>query len=206
MAKWRMCRAMCSRRPKCWSITVSVFIVLGAGWYGPGQAQEEMARIGLGRVPSEAEIAAWDVAIGPAGTELPAGQGTAIEGASIFLEKCAACHGENGHEGPDDVLVGGHGSLATASPLQTVGSFWPYATTVYDYVARAMPFWEPGSLRSDEVYALTAFLLHLNGIVAKDYVLDARRLPQIQMPNRNGFRPGPEAKRFGVAKETTPRQ
>lgn len=187
-----------------WSVAVSILLVLCSGWCGPGQAQEGMGRIGLGRSPSVAEIAAWDVAIGPSGRELPSGQGTAIEGATIFLEKCAACHGESGREGPDDVLVGGHGSLATATPLQTVGSFWPYATTLYDYVSRAMPFWEPGSLTSDEVYALTAFILHLNGIVAEDHVIDAHSLPQIQLPNRNGFRGSQEVEEAGADKDGSP--
>ena len=150
--------------------------------------QEPMDRLGLGRPPGVAEIAAWDVAVGPNGRELPPGRGSAVEGAVLFLEKCAACHGESGREGSDDVLVGGHGSLATAVPLQTVGSFWPYATTLYDYVSRAMPFYEPGSLKLKELYALTAFVLYLNGIVRENEVLDSRSLPQIQMPNRNGFR------------------
>ena len=161
--------------------------LIGGVWTEPVWAQEESTRLGLGRSPSAAEIAAWDVAIGPDGKELPSGQGTAKIGAEIFLYKCASCHGETGQEGPDHVLVGGRGSLASKKPLQTVGSFWPYATTIYDYVWRAMPFWEPGSLTPGEVYALTAYILSLNGVVDEDAVIDAQSLPQLQMPNKNGF-------------------
>jgi hypothetical protein len=90
-----------------------------------------------------------------------------------------------------DVLVGGHGSLRTSKPLKTIGSYWPYATTLYDYLRRAMPFNAPQSLTPDEVYALTAWLLHQNGIVVEDVILDARVLPRIEMPNHNGFIPDP---------------
>lgn len=146
---------------------------------------------GLGRAPTPAEIAAWDIAIGPLGEELPPGGGTAHEGALVFAEKCAACHGATGQEGPDPVLAGGRNSLASRKPLLTIGSFWPYATTIFDYVYRAMPFYAPGSLTADEVYALTAFLLHINSIIAGTDRVDARSLPRIEMPNREGFVPDP---------------
>ncbi len=178
----------------CKGWTWLVFVIVGcSGWGSPARAQQSTGPIGLGHTLSAVDIAAWDVAIGPTGRELPPGHGTAAKGADLFLEKCAACHGKGGREGPDDILVGGHNSLATDAPLQTVGSFWPYATTLYDYVSRAMPLYDPGSLTPDEVYAVTAFVLYLNGIVAEDTVLDARSLPQIQMPNRNGFRVSPGA-------------
>lgn len=154
-------------------------------------AQRVPSPMGLGRAPTGAEIHAWDMAIGPDGKELPPGQGTALEGASIYLEKCAACHGETGTEGPHDVLVGGRGSLTTDKPLKTIGSYWPYATTIYDYVHRAMPFYEPGSLEPNEVYSLTGYLLYLNGIIGERDVVNAQTLPRIRMPNRNGFRPDP---------------
>jgi len=96
-----------------------------------------------------------------------------------------------GREGPHDTLVGGHGSLQTAKPRKTIGSYWPYATTLYDYLRRAMPFTAPQSLTPDEIYALVAWLLHQNGIVTEDAILDARTLPRIDMPNRNGFIPDP---------------
>jgi cytochrome c len=156
-----------------------------------GETQPARRPFGLGRTPTAAEIQAWDIAIGPDGKELPAGHGTAREGAALYREKCAMCHGANGSEGPQDVLVGGQGSLATAKPVRTIGSFWPYATTVYDYIYRAMPFYAPGSLPPHEVYALTAYLLFRNGIIGEDDVIDARTLPKITMPNREGFRPDP---------------
>jgi len=146
---------------------------------------------GIGRTPSADEIAAWDIAVGPVGSELPAGRGTGAEGARIYASRCASCHGATGREGPDPPLAGGSGSLATENPLLTIGSFWPYATTVYDYVRRAMPFNAPGSLHDDEVYAVTAYLLQLNGVVDGTQVIDARTLPGIRMPNRDGFRPDP---------------
>ena len=146
---------------------------------------------GLGRVPSAAEVAARDTAIGITGEELPAGRGDVASGARLYALHCAGCHGAGGHEGPDIALVGGRDSLATTSPVLTIGSFWPYATTVFDYVRRAMPFTAPGSLTDDAVYALTAYLLHQNGIVAADAVLDRDSLPAVRMPNRDGFVPDP---------------
>ena len=157
----------------------------------PALAWAQSPSYGLGRTPTAAEMKAWDIAIGPDGKELPPGRGTAQAGQNIYLEKCAACHSESGTEGPQDVLVGGQGSLATDKPVKTIGSYWPYATTIYDYVQRAMPFYEPGSLKADEVYAVTAYLLYLNGIISEQDVIDAQTLPKVQMPNRKGFRPDP---------------
>jgi len=156
-----------------------------------GAALPPQPPLGFGRTPTTAEIQAWDIAIGPDGKELSSGQGSAREGVTLYQSKCAMCHGANGNEGPQDVLVGGQGSLATAKPLRTIGSFWPYATTVYDYIYRAMPFYAPGSLSPSEVYALTAYLLFRNGIIGEDEVIDARTLPKIKMPNHDGFRPDP---------------
>lgn len=142
---------------------------------------------GLGRPAKPDEITAWDSAISPDGRELPAGSGTAAEGGRIYAAKCAACHGKTGREGPNDVLVGGQGTLNTRKPVKTVGSYWPYATTVWDYINRAMPFDKPGSMTADEVYAVTAYLLSLNNIIHEDEVMNAKTLPQVKMPNRNGF-------------------
>jgi hypothetical protein len=142
---------------------------------------------GLGHTPSEELLKEWDIAIGPDGNELPQGRGTVAAGAALYLRQCAMCHGANGHEGPDPVLVGGHGTLASDAPLRTIGSYWPFATTLYDYIYRAMPFLAPASLGSDEVYALCAFLLHTNGIIGADAVMDQRTLPAVKMPNREGF-------------------
>ena len=123
---------------------------------------------------------------------LPAGSGTATQGEAIYVAKCQACHGEKGSGKPNDALVGGIGTLAPDKvPMKTVGSFWPYATTLFDYVRRAMPFQESQSLTSDELYAVSAYILHLNGIVAANDVLDAQSLPKVRMPNRDGFIPFP---------------
>lgn len=142
----------------------------------------------LGQPVSEADLAPWDISIAPDGKGLPGGRGTAAQGADIFLAKCQACHGEKGAGRPNDALVGGIGSLAAdKTPLRTVGSYWPYATTLFDYVRRAMPFQEPKSLNADELYAITAYILHLNGIIGENDVIDAQTLPQVKMPNRDGF-------------------
>ena len=109
----------------------------------------------------------------------------------IYFERCAGCHGATGEEGPMDRLVGGAGTLSGQKPIKTIGSYWPYATTLYDYVHRAMPFSAPQSLSPDEVYSVVAWLLYRNGIIAEDFVLDARSLPGIVMPNRRGFVPDP---------------
>ena len=144
---------------------------------------------GLGRPPTAAEIKAMDIDVLPDGRGLPPGSGTAERGRDLYARQCAACHGASGKEGPSDILVGGNGSLATARPLKTVGSFWPYATTLFDYTSRAMPFQRPGTLTADETYGLVAYLLFLNGIVPEDAVMDAASLPKVVMPARDRFVP-----------------
>jgi len=144
---------------------------------------------GLGRPAADQEIQQWNIDVAPTGEGLPPGRGTAKKGAAIFAARCASCHGPTGQEGPMDRLVGGAGTLGSQTPVKTIGSYWPYATTVYDYVHRAMPFPAPQSLSPEEVYSLVAWLLYQNGIVAEDTVLDAHSLPAIVMPNRNGFVP-----------------
>jgi cytochrome c len=142
---------------------------------------------GLGVPVSPEQIAGWSITIPPDGTGLPAGSGTARAGAEIYAQKCAVCHGADGAGQPNDALVGGHGTIATPAAVRTVGSYWPYATTVFDYIRRAMPFMQPQSLTNDETYALTAYLLQLNGIVGENDVIDARTLPRVVMPNRDNF-------------------
>jgi len=145
-------------------------------------------RFGVGRPPTPDEVRGLGAAIAPDGDGLPAGAGTVAEGRTVFAARCASCHGPNGEGGGvGAVLVGGQGTLATARPLKTVGSFWPQATTVWDYVNRAMPFDQPGLLKPDEVYAVVAYVLNLNGIVGADAVMNARTLPAVKMPNRDGF-------------------
>jgi len=150
-------------------------------------ADQHDAAYELGRPATDQDIQAWNIDVSPDGQGLPPGQGTARQGAQIYAVKCAGCHGVTGKEGPYDVLVGGQDSLRTSKPLKTIGSYWPYATTLYDYLHRAMPFNAPQSLTSDEIYALVAWLLLQNGIIAGDTVLDAHSLHKIEMPNRNGF-------------------
>jgi S-disulfanyl-L-cysteine oxidoreductase SoxD len=142
---------------------------------------------GLGVPPTAAQVAAADISIGPDGAGLPPGSGTPAEGEAVYATKCIACHGPQGSGIVNDRLVGGQGTLASPAPIKTIGSYWPYATTVFDYVRRAMPYPAPHSLTDPEAYALTAYLLSLNGIVAKDAVMDAKTLPQVQMPNRGHF-------------------
>jgi S-disulfanyl-L-cysteine oxidoreductase SoxD len=142
----------------------------------------------LGKAVTPAEIASWDVSIGPDGAGLPQGSGTPQQGEQVYLAKCLGCHGEKGAGKPNDQLVGGQGSLqAGQAPVKTVGSFWPYATTVFDYVRRAMPLNQPKSLSDDEVYAVVAYILQLNGVVGENDTIDARTLPAVRMPNRDGF-------------------
>jgi|SRR5579871_5926190 len=142
----------------------------------------------LGKAASSEEIAPWDVSIGPDGAGLPAGSGTPKQGEQIFLAKCLACHGEKGAGKPNDQLVGGKDLLEPGrAPVKTVGNYWPYATTVFDYVRRAMPLNEPKSLQDDEVYAVVAYILWLNGIIGENDTMDARSLPGVRMPNRDGF-------------------
>jgi cytochrome c len=143
----------------------------------------------LGRAATAEEIQAWDIAVGPDGENLPAGSGTAKDGAAIFARKCAACHGPNGEGASEKALVGGQGTLATLSPRKTIGSYWPFAPIVWDYINRAMPRFQEGSLTANEVYSVTAFLLFKNGIIGESAVMDEKSLPKVQMPNREGFLP-----------------
>src|SRR5580700_4904427 len=143
--------------------------------------------LGIGQTPTEELIKAWNIDIAPDGANLPNGSGSVAQGQKIFADICAACHGEHGTEGPMDRLVGGKGTLDTKKPIMTVGSYWPYATTLYDYIHRAMPLTNPQSLSADQVYAVTAYVLNLNKIVPDDAVLDKHSLPAVKMPNRDGF-------------------
>lgn len=144
----------------------------------------------LGVPISKEEIAKVDISITPDGVGLPTGSGSVSHGKAIYDAQCAACHGDSGASGDDlaDPLVGGLGTLASEAPAKTVGSFWPYASTLFDYTRRAMPLNAPLSLSDDEVYAVTAYLLFLNEIVAEDTVLDQKTLNDVKMPNRNGFK------------------
>jgi cytochrome c len=144
-------------------------------------------RYHLGHEPTQAEIDAGNIDVRADGQGLPPGRGSVAEGRELFAERCAACHGDKGQGGPADPLAGGLGTLTQPNPVRTVGSYWPYATTLFDYIRRAMPFNAPESLADDQVYAISAYVLSLNDIVSDDTVLDASGVAKIVMPNRNGF-------------------
>src|SRR6266481_7392103 len=152
-----------------------------------GAILAQSPKYGVGRAATPEEIKAWDITIPPDGTGLPEGSGTAVQGKEVYASKCAKCHGGQGQGGDEGPLVGGQGTLRTPKPLKTVGSYWPYATTLFDYVNRAMPFKQPGTLTHNQVYAVVAFVLQLNGIIGENTVMDAKSLPQVKMPNRGGF-------------------
>jgi cytochrome c len=142
---------------------------------------------GIGNAATPAEISQWNIDVAPDGTGLPPGEGSVKAGEIVFANQCAACHGDHGQGKPMVRLVGGAGTIGTNKPVKTVGSFWPYPTTLFDFVRRAMPFNAPQSLSPSEVYAVCAYVLYLNGLVAADAVLDAKSLPQVKMPNRSAF-------------------
>ena len=145
-------------------------------------------KYGLGREATSEEIAGWDVDVRPDGQGLPPGSGNVLDGEEIYLEQCAVCHGEFGEgAGRYPVLMGGFETLTEDRPEKTVGSYWPYASTVWDYVQRAMPFGNARSLSADETYAVTAYLLYLNEIVDEDFTLTQENLAEIRMPNEKGF-------------------
>jgi len=141
----------------------------------------------LGRQLTPEEISKLDITVAPDGSGLPAGSGSVSVGAKVYAEKCQSCHGPKGQGGPQDQLTGGVGTIASEKPVKTPVSYWPSATTIFDYVRRAMPLQSPQSMTDDEVYAVTAYILSIDKIVPEDAVLDAKSLPQVKMPNRDGF-------------------
>ena len=168
----------------------------GVSGQEPPLSTEEGA--GIGRAATAAEIRAWDIDIMPDGTGLPPGRGTVAAGAAVFATKCAFCHGEAGQGGlpaTGEVLVGTQPWFELGNPRllgsRTIGNYWPYATTLYDYINRAMPFPEPGSLTPTEVYSVTAWLLWMNEIIPENLVLDQRTLPAVRMPALDFFVPDP---------------
>ena len=146
----------------------------------------------MGRTPTDAEVRAWDHAVGPEGKELPPGSGTAVEGAKVYLTRCSFCHGKNAEGNfPWPRLAGGVGTLNTPNPQRGSGSYLPYATTIWDFINRAMPRDAEGTLTPSEVYAVTAFILFKNGTIKETDVLDKKSLVEVVMPNRYGFFPDP---------------
>jgi cytochrome c len=148
----------------------------------------ENRKYNIGKLATKTEIAGWDIDVRPDGVGAPKGSGNAIDGEEIYVNRCAACHGDFG-EGVDrwPVLVGGDGTLASHDPEKTTGSYWPYASTIFDYVYRSMPFGEAQTLTHDETYKLVAYLLNMNEIIDEDFVLSDKNIGKIKMPNASGF-------------------
>jgi len=147
----------------------------------------ESTATGLGQPVLSADLAAFDLVVGPDGSNLPAGSGTANQGEAVYQAKCQSCHGNSGQGMTGNTQLVGGSMQSAERPLRTVGSYWPYSTTVFDFIRRAMPANAPKSLSNDEVYQVTAYLLYLNGIVERDAVLNAQSLPNVAMPNQAGF-------------------
>ena len=174
---------MCSRTQ--WVAIVTVVFMITV--CNVATAQPPSTAYEIGRSPIPEEISNWGTNISPNGNGLPAGGATAAEGRRVYQLWCTRCHGITGTEGPDDRLVGGRGALASESPRKTVGSYWPFATTLWDYVNRAMPFDQPGVLTPDEVYGSVAYVLFLNDIIGEQERMDASSVHAVRMPNRDGF-------------------
>jgi mono/diheme cytochrome c family protein len=165
-------------------LCIAAFVVVALACATRAQAQNPY---GIGRSATPAEIAGWNIDIDRDGNNLPAGSGSVSRGHEVFDQQCAACHGAKGEGGVGDRLVGGQGTLATPKPVRTFGSYWPYAPTLFDYIRRAMPQNAPQSLSNGDVYAVSAYILNLNGLLPADATLDARTLSAIKMPNRSMF-------------------
>lgn len=165
----------------CLAVGVLVGLCQAASGEPPGTSPK------LGHEMSAAEVAQVDFVVLPDGEGLPPGSGSAKAGQAVYEQHCIACHGERGKNGTQDALAGGEGTISGPVPNKTVGSYWPYATTLFDYVRRSMPYQDPGSLTNDETYAVTAYVLYLNGIVSDAETIDAATLPKVKMPNRDNF-------------------
>jgi S-disulfanyl-L-cysteine oxidoreductase SoxD len=167
---------------------VTTGVVVGFAMALSGMATAAERPFGLGALATAEQIAGWDIDVRPDGKGAPIGSGTAADGEEIYAERCASCHGDFG-EGVDrwPILAGGLGSLITDDPVKTVGSYWPYASTVYDYVYRAMPFGEAQSLTHDETYQVVAYILYMSDVIDDEFVLSNETIGSVKMPNQNGF-------------------
>jgi len=166
-----------------WREICGVVFLLAAS----ASAAQAQTPYGIGRPATSAEIAGWNIDIGRDGGNLPEGSGSVSHGREVFAQQCASCHGDSGEGGIGDRLVGGLGTIATPKAIRTVGSYWPYAPTLFDYIRRAMPQNAPQSLSNEDVYAVSAYILNLNGLVGATATLDAKSLAAIKMPNRDKF-------------------
>jgi len=166
---------------------VCALVLISSAAFAQSLANPTQGTPNLGRPVSEAEIAAWDISILPDGTGLPAGNGTPEQGAKIFAAKCALCHGPEGKGRTAAAVVGGAPLTNGIDTPKTIANFWPYATTLFDFTRRAMPWQQPRTLTNDEVYALTAYILSLNKIIGPNDTMNAQTLPKVRMPNRDGF-------------------
>jgi cytochrome c5 len=167
-------------------VALASAVLFGAGF---AASAEEAKKFGLGRAALPEEVKAWDIDVRPDGKGLPVGQGKVSDGETIYNEQCAVCHGDFGEgKGRWPVLVGGRDTLKTHDPVKTIGSYWPYLSTVFDYVNRAMPFGNAQSLSADETYALTAYILYMSEIVDDDeFVLSNKNFTSIRLPNEKNF-------------------
>ena len=190
-----------SRSPDAFALAAVLAIGLGAGVVQLAAAPESGSDgqagptpvaakpLGIGRVATPEEIAGWDIDIRPDGRGLPAGKGTVKQGEPLYMERCAACHGEFGESsGRWPILMGGAGTLASHDPVKSIGSYWPYASTVMDYIRRSMPFGNAQSLTNDELYAITAYVLYLNDVIKdENFELNEKDFASIKLPNQPNF-------------------
>ncbi len=179
-----MCGMSMHERAPCGGLGRLAGAVLWAAAAGAGAADLAPR---LGQPISAQQAARWDLSVFPDGRGLPPGRGTAAQGAALFADKCAVCHGPGGRGATAEELAGGSAPLTARSPDKTIGLYWPYATTLFDFTRRAMPMFAPGSLSADEVYALTAWMLFANGVIAEADEMNPTTLPKVRMPNRGGF-------------------
>ena len=169
------------------TVTIAALVLASSVAFAQGSLDSARQTPNLGHRTSEAEIAGWDISILPDGTGLPPGSGTPEQGAKVYAAKCALCHGPEAKGGTNAALVGGAPLTNGIDTPKTIANFWPYATTLFDFTRRAMPWQQPRSLTNDEVYALTAYILSLNKIIGPTDVMNPQTLPKVRMPNREGF-------------------
>lgn len=170
---------MAARNWMVTGFTVACLSVAGSAMAEPGH--------GLGHTVTDAQISSWNIDVAPDGMNLPQGSGTVKEGEQVYQMQCLSCHGSKLEGGLGPALAGGQGTLTSEKPLKTVGSYWPYATTLFDYIRRAMPFQQPQSLSNDQVYSVTGYILHMNQLLDAEANVDAQTLIDVKMPNRDAF-------------------